>query len=69
MFLLVLLSCCALLEAALAPASSSSEEASGTASKDLYQLLECCEEGQVRDNRTVVELGYLAAVKGKLHNR
>lgn len=32
-------------------------------------FLDCCNEGTVKTNRTLVELGYLTAVKGAMHNR
>ena len=33
------------------------------------ELLDCCHDQPVQPNRTVVKLGYLAAVKGDLSNR
>ena len=38
-------------------------------SDELDILLDCCDDKPVKDNRTVVKLGYLAAVKGDLSNR
>jgi hypothetical protein len=32
-------------------------------------LYECCDAQPIRTDRTVVELGYLTAVTGDLHNR
>jgi len=36
---------------------------------DFDTLRDCCEDRPVNNNRTVVKLGYLAAVKGDLSNR
>ena len=38
------------------------------AEKDLVELLNCCKDDPLKEDRAVVELGYLTAVRG-LHNR
>ena len=42
---------------------------SNTGSDNDEELLGCCQDQPVQPNRTVVKLGYLAAVKGELSNR
>ena len=62
----------AVLAAAAAASASepAGEDDNGEAkAKDLEEILKCCGDAPIKRNRRVVEIGYLTAVKGAMHNR